>query len=222
MFNSIASFFVSIAFGVSSFFGVHSVEQVQPVSEQPVVVSATPANSISTSTKVTNKTLPTKPNQIQKVSPVAPVVVPQTTINTQPPVVSTTTPPVPTQPPAPKVTVSAEPETINFEEKTNINWIATDALSCTLGSSPILLATKGSQPTGILETSTTYTVTCTGTGGTGSGSATVTVQPYIPPAGYKLLPAGQCTPNTAPCVTQPVGGWSTVCERVGRSCTTGG
>lgn len=105
---------------------------------------------------------------------------------------------------AAKVHVTVEPASIAFDGTTTISWTAqTGATSCTLGSSPVLLAPIGSQTTGVLESSTTYTVTCSGVGGSVSGSATVTVQPWVPPAGYKVLPWGECTTATAPCTTGP-------------------
>lgn len=126
---------------------------------------------------------------------------------------STTQSPAPTVTPTPKVKVTASPSSVEYDSTAIISWVATDALSCTLNSSPVLLAVTGSQSVTPTDPSkdwaksnkTTYTVTCTGAGGSASGDTTVTVQPWIPPAGYKVLPAGQCNFATAPCVTGPGG-----------------
>ena len=103
----------------------------------------------------------------------------------------------------PQVSVTVSPANIAFDATSTLSWTATGATSCTLNPSPILLATTGSQTTGVLESSTTYTVTCTGTNGSSSGSATVTVQPWIPPVGYKVIQ--DCSFATAPCTTGPHG-----------------
>jgi hypothetical protein len=106
---------------------------------------------------------------------------------------------------SPNVSVTVSPATIAFDGTTTISWVATGAASCTLNLSPVLLATTGSQTTGVLETSTTYTVKCSGANGSASGNATVTVQPWVPPAGVKVLPPGECTFATQPCTTGPHG-----------------
>jgi hypothetical protein len=106
---------------------------------------------------------------------------------------------------SPQVSVTVTPANIAFDATSTLSWTATGATSCTLSPSPVLLATTGSQATGVLESSTTYTVTCAGASGSTSGSATVTVQPWVPPAGVKVLPAGECTFATQPCTTGPHG-----------------
>jgi hypothetical protein len=116
------------------------------------------------------------------------------------------------------VNITAQPASVPFDGMSTISWIANNAASCTLNSSPVLLAPTGSQTTGALETTTTYTINCTGINGSTSGSTTVTIQPYVPPTGYKLLPAGQCTELTSPCVTGP--GVGTMCDKNG--CSYGG
>jgi hypothetical protein len=114
-------------------------------------------------------------------------------------------------PASPTVTVTVAPASIQYDATTTLTWIAYGAASCALNSSPTLLASTGSEivtPTNpnadwTNTNTTSYTVTCTGTGGSASGSATVSVQPWIPPAGYKVLQ--ECSFATAPCTTGPHG-----------------
>lgn len=112
--------------------------------------------------------------------------------------------------PPPKIEVSANPPRVEYGGKSIISWDATDALSCILDSSPNLLAARGSQsvaPSGdwAQTSKIIFTLTCTGAGGSTSESVAVTVEPWTPPTGLKVLPAGQCTPMTAPCTTGPEG-----------------
>ena len=80
--------------------------------------------------------------------------------------------------------VTANPMTIENGGTSTISWVSTNSTSCTLNSSPVLLAPTGSESTGNLYTSTTYTVTCSGAYGSGSDSVIVNVQPIIyPPSG---------------------------------------
>ena len=109
--------------------------------------------------------------------------------------------------PGPKVAVTINPSSIEYGGTATISWTASGATSCTLNSSPILLAPTGSQTTGVLTTSTTYIFSCIDKDGTASGSATANVQPWAPPPGVKVLPEGECTQFSAPCTTGP-GGWS--------------
>lgn len=103
--------------------------------------------------------------------------------------------------PTPEVIVTANPASVEYGGTATISWKAQWAASCTLNSSPTLLSSTGSQPTGSLTTSTTYTFTCTDRDTAVTGSTTVSVKPWAPPPGVKLLPAGQCTRATAPCIT---------------------
>lgn len=167
---------------------------------------------------------PPQSAQTQKTEPISSQTSPthaSTTIE-----VSTTTPTtVPAAAPAPKVKVTATPSSVEYYGTSVISWVATDALSCTLDSSPVLLSVTGSQSVSPTDSSkdwsksnkTTYTITCTGAGGTVSEDATVTVQPWVPPAGYQVLPKEQCNFATVgKCITGP-GGWS--CDNTnGRSC----
>lgn len=80
--------------------------------------------------------------------------------------------------PAPVVSLSVNPTSIQSGQSATLNWSATNADSCTAGG-----AWSGSEPasgsagTGTLATDGTYsyTLTCTGPGGSGAGSATLTV-----------------------------------------------
>ncbi|MEY2665147.1 MAG: hypothetical protein RLZZ480_252 [Candidatus Parcubacteria bacterium] len=103
--------------------------------------------------------------------------------------------------PSPKVKVAANPSSVEYGGSSVISWVATDALSCTVGSSPVLLAVAGSQsvsPTNSdwsKSSKTTYTVTCTGNGGSVSENVTVTVQSWEPSAECKAAAADTSTVN---------------------------
>lgn len=239
MLTTIGKFFASIAVGVSSLFGVHHTQQVQPVSVPPIVASST--SSVSTSPTITSKAVsPSNRVATPKSVPAAPAAKSSVVTDNQAqapvtstpvPVVTTPTPavaptPTPKPIPLPKVKVTATPSSVAYDGTSAISWVATDTTSCTLDSSPVLLAPTGSQvvhPANpnyqdwLKPVATTYTVTCTGAGGSASGSAAVTVT-WAPPAGYKFLPTGQCSRATAPCTTGPVG---TSCE-FGGGCASGG
>ena len=86
--------------------------------------------------------------------------------------------------PGPKVIVTVNPSSVDYGGTATLSWTANGATSCTLNSSPVLLAPAGSQTTGTLTTSTTYTLSCNDKDGAASGSATVNVQPLLmPPPG---------------------------------------
>ncbi len=92
---------------------------------------------------------------------------------------------VPTRPPAPSVTLSASPNTVDAGSSTNLTWSSTFASSCTAsGAWSGTRATSGTASTGALNTTSTYTLTCSGEGGTANASAVVAVnsQPTPPPA----------------------------------------
>lgn len=110
------------------------------------------------------------------------------------------------------VHVTLSPSTIAYGATTTLSWIDSQASSCTLGSSPVLLAKAGSEVVSPTISdwsaggSVTYTVTCNLDTGSVSGSGKVMVRPWQPPEGFKVLPGGQCTEATAPCTTGP-NGW---------------
>lgn len=117
----------------------------------------------------------------------------------------------------PKMTVTANPASVEYGGSATINWAADGARSCTLNSSPILMAPTGSTTTGSLLNSTKYSVTCFYEDRFASQSVLVEVQPWQPPAGYKVLPGEECTISKAPCVSP---GGFTLCEKKG--CSRGG
>ncbi len=239
-------------FGGAGYVAYEASQKSSVPAEESVIESTTEASlgesddvsttsAVKTNNDIIQKEMPASPKAI--VSPVIPAATaPSTSTPTQisltaqiqtPTSTASTTAsaPTPTVAPAvtptPKVKVTASPENVEYNGTSVISWVATDALSCTLGSSPVLLAVTGShsvEPTdpGDDWTKTnkkTYSITCTGTGGSVSEDVTVTVQSWVPPAGYKVLPYGQCTRATAPCITGP--GFGTICE-FGGGCSTGG
>ncbi len=213
--------FASIVIGISSLFGGHAA----PPSTPPTASSTQQAVAPETAATEKEATPTVKSTPATKTAPASNTQSPvSNTPTTQPvpvPVVTTTpaaTPVEPTKPatpPLPKVKVTASPSTITYDGTTTISWTATDALSCTLDSSPVLLSVTGSQsvtPTDpkadwSKSNERTYTIACTGTGGSASGKATVTVQAWVPPAGFNVT--NQCSFNYRqnwPCITGP-GGW---------------
>ena len=83
-----------------------------------------------------------------------------------------------TPPPAPVVSLSADPATIDQGQAATLSWISTDTTSCT-ASWNTSIATSGSEPVSP-DVTTTYDITCIGDGGSASDSVTVTVnQPPV-------------------------------------------
>ncbi len=77
-------------------------------------------------------------------------------------------------PPAPTVTLNANPVIVRSGEATTLNWATTDATACQAsGAWSGNKSTQGSQATAALTANSTFTLTCTGAGGTASGSVTV-------------------------------------------------
>lgn len=198
--------FASITLGISSLFGIPHAQPVEPVSVPTSTTSATVVAPVP------------KPLPSQAVVPTTATVKPQPVANTQPPVSSTsgtqsspvvTTAPVvtpvetpkPVTPPLPKVKVTASPSSVAYDGTTTVSWVATDALSCALDSSPVLLTVTGSQSVTPTDSKAdwskasekSYTVTCTGAGGSSSGKATVTVQAWMPSA--ECQKAAEGTPS---------------------------
>ncbi len=83
-----------------------------------------------------------------------------------------------TNPPAPVVSLSANPISVSVGSSSNLTWSATNSpTSCTAsGSWSGAKASSGTQSTGALGTAQTYTYTlaCSNAGGTGSASTSVT------------------------------------------------
>jgi hypothetical protein len=84
-------------------------------------------------------------------------------------------------PPAPTVTLTAAPTTVQSGAKSTLTWTSTNATSCTASQGWTgSVATSGSESTAALTASTSYTLTCTGSGGMAAASATVTVTAPAP------------------------------------------
>jgi hypothetical protein len=97
-------------------------------------------------------------------------------------------------PPAPTVSLSASPTTINSGQASTLTWNSTNATSCTAsGSWSGTKATSGSASTGALTASSTYNLNCSGSGGSAGASASVSVNgtPPPPPAKKVRVP-GDC------------------------------
>lgn len=78
--------------------------------------------------------------------------------------------------PAPTVSLSANPSTIDAGNQSVLTWNSSNATSCTAsGAWTGARATNGSETVGPLSQTSIFTLTCTGTGGSASQSATVTV-----------------------------------------------
>ncbi len=85
--------------------------------------------------------------------------------------------------PAPTVTLSASPQSVDAGESATLSWSSTDANFCTAsgawaGDKP----TSGSESTSAIDASTIYTLTCTGGGGSVSASTTVNLNTITLPA----------------------------------------
>jgi hypothetical protein len=79
-------------------------------------------------------------------------------------------------PPAPTLTLSANPTSVTSGTGSTLTWSSTNATSCTAsGAWTGTKATSGTQSLTNLTTTGTYTLACTGTGGSISKSATITV-----------------------------------------------
>jgi hypothetical protein len=80
-------------------------------------------------------------------------------------------------PPAPTVTVAANPTALTVGASTTLTWSSTHASACTAGGAWIgTQAISGStSETPTAAGTATYTLTCTGAGGTATGAAVVTV-----------------------------------------------
>jgi hypothetical protein len=79
-------------------------------------------------------------------------------------------------PPAPIVTLSADPATVSLQGSTTLQWSASNAASCTAsGGWSGTRGLSGSETVGPLAATTTFVLTCTGPGGSASQSASVVV-----------------------------------------------
>jgi hypothetical protein len=88
-----------------------------------------------------------------------------------------TTPP----PPAPTVSLSANPTSVASGGTSTLTWSSTDATGCTAGGAwSGAKGVSGSEQTTALSATSTFTLSCSGAGGTASQSKTVTVTTSTP------------------------------------------
>ena len=92
-----------------------------------------------------------------------------------------------TSPPAPTVSISADPESIIYGESATLSWSSTDVDSDTIDQGVGEVDPNGSTAVSP-EMITTYTITVTGPGGMASAKATVavTADTEPPPEGSKV------------------------------------
>ena len=84
---------------------------------------------------------------------------------------------VETTPPAPVVTITANPVSVRSGESATLSWTASGATSCVASDGWTgSRATSGTQSVGPLTVESRFTLACTGPGGTTSASATVTIR----------------------------------------------
>jgi hypothetical protein len=96
-------------------------------------------------------------------------------------------------PPAPTVTISANPSTVASGGTSTLSWSSTNATSCTAsGGWNGARGTAGSEVTAALTQTTSFVLACSGAGGAASASATVTVTQPPASAAFPLrVGAGQ-------------------------------
>jgi len=194
MLTVLGKFFTSIAIGVSSLFGIHHTQPIQSISVPLETASTTEPTSpsISTETKVV---VPVKPVSTQQTLPANQAATSPIVTNSQrqetvegPSMPKADIVTIPSEPVTPSVTkakaiaettvsVTSVPATDPYQGFV-ISWKSENSSSCTLNSSPALLASKGSQTTGIIYSPTTFTVTCSGVDNSESASDSVTLSPY--------------------------------------------
>jgi hypothetical protein len=81
-----------------------------------------------------------------------------------------------TSPPAPNVSLSADPATVSLQGSTTLQWTAANAASCTAsGGWTGTRGLSGSETVGPLAATTTFVLTCTGSGGSASQTVSVAV-----------------------------------------------
>ncbi|MGD0977061.1 MAG: hypothetical protein ABR875_02095 [Minisyncoccia bacterium] len=91
--------------------------------------------------------------------------------------------PPPSSPPPPSgavsVSLTADPDTVDYGHSSTLTWVPTNATSCTSTNLPAgnwSTGDSGSVFTGSLTGTTTYYITCTGSDGTANATATVDVR----------------------------------------------
>ncbi len=100
--------------------------------------------------------------------------------------------------PAPAITLSANPTTVEDGSTSTLTWAASNSTTCTAsggwsGSEP----TSGSHATVDLSATTQFTLTCEGPGGSASQSVTVTVAPPGPRVAITANPTTVATGGTS-------------------------
>ena len=85
--------------------------------------------------------------------------------------------PVASTQPTNSVTLTFSPATDPYDGF-NLTWESKNSTSCTLDSSPNLLASSGSVKTGVVSKTKTYVITCVNFNSNSSASSSVTIQPY--------------------------------------------
>jgi len=90
-------------------------------------------------------------------------------------------------PPAPLVSISADPDGIAYGETSTLSWTSTNADTVTIDQGIGAVDPSGSTPVSPAET-TTYTITATGPGGTATDSVTVAVLYPATSTYYVLTP----------------------------------
>jgi hypothetical protein len=89
--------------------------------------------------------------------------------------------------PAPTVTLTAMPATVEYNGPSTLSWSSRNATACNAsGAWNGAKDLSGTQPLTNLTGTATYTLTCTGSGGSASQSVSVTVNPPPPTAGTTL------------------------------------
>ncbi|MEO1574663.1 MAG: hypothetical protein AAFU65_06845, partial [Pseudomonadota bacterium] len=91
--------------------------------------------------------------------------------------------------PAPVVSLTATPDTVDFNGASSLSWSTTNATSCTAsgdwsGARPV----NGSVTVGPLTANSTYTLTCAGNGQNASDTATITVNAPAPTLNFSAQP----------------------------------
>jgi hypothetical protein len=85
-------------------------------------------------------------------------------------------------PPAPTVSLMANPTSVGLNESTTLTWSSTNAASCeAFDDWSGTKATAGSETVGPLAATSTFTLVCSGAGGSAGQSVTVTVNAPPPP-----------------------------------------
>ena len=119
---------------------------------------------------------------------------------------------VTTPPPAPTVTLGANPSNLVSGGSSTLSWTSTNAASCTAsGGWSGTLAPNGAASSGALTATTLFSLRCDGAGGSGTAQATVTVTP--PPDTTPPLAPPSLTANAAS-ATQVNLGWGAATDNV--------